>query len=79
MKKFLVCLAMGMVMAGLAGCKSCDWLWRGSSSSQQHQAPMYCEPVCNPCEAAPCGSCVTGGAPAVMVPGPETYVAPAGR
>jgi hypothetical protein len=68
MKKLLILTVIGMLLAGLGGCRFMECLWRGGPC-QQCAAPTATYPApcqsCNPCD--PCG-----GAP-VITPGPETY------
>lgn len=63
MRKLLVLTAIGILMVSAIGCRSCDWLFRGSEARQP--APVICEPACNPCEAVP--ACGPAGA---ILPGP---------
>ena len=59
MKRLLVLMVLGVLTAGAVGCRSCDWLWRGSAVQRGEPAvPMMgcCPEVCDPCATtvAPC-------------------------
>lgn len=73
MKKLVLMTAIGVVMAGVAGCRTCDWFRRGApASAVTMPAPMYCDP-CAP-SAAPCDPC--GPSPTTCAPGAPMVVAP---
>jgi hypothetical protein len=57
MKRMLVLTVLGVLTTGAVGCRSCDWLWRGSAVQREAAVPMSCCPeVCDPCmTVAPCG------------------------
>ena len=80
MKKFILLTAVGILMVGAAGCRTCDWFHRGAPArAVTMPPPMYCDPCAT--TAAPCDPCgpstpCAPGAPMVVAPGPEAYVAP---
>jgi hypothetical protein len=72
MKKLLVLTAVGILLCGAAGCRMCDWLFRGSAVTAQ-PAPVMYDPCATAVPATACDPC--GPATGMMVtPGPETYV-----
>jgi hypothetical protein len=77
MKKILILTSAVILMAGLVGCQRCCGLFRGSRLfSQEAAVAGYADPCvpvvpCDPC-APDCGA-YGNAAPAVIVPGPETY------
>ncbi len=68
MKKLLILTAVVMLASGTAGCRCCDWLWRGAAYNPYPSTPAYGDPcpTYNPCD--PCAT----GAPAI-IPGPAPY------
>ena len=70
MKRLLILTVLGMLLGGVAGCRFMECLWRGPACQQCQPPAVTCA---NPCQTHdPCDPC--GGAPAVVTPGPETYV-----
>ena len=71
MKKLLILTTLGILAAGAIGCRSCDWLFRGSAVPAQ-PAPVYFDP----CATAPaCDACGPVGGMMVS-PAPEYFPAP---
>jgi hypothetical protein len=64
MKKLLILTVMGMLLAGLGGCRFMECLFRGPPCQQP--APVVTCP-------APCQSYDPCGGASVVTPGPETY------
>jgi hypothetical protein len=81
MKRLILLTALGILMIGASGCSTCDWFRRGAPArAVTMPAPIYCDPCAT--SAAPCDPCgpspttCAPGAPMVVAPGPETYIAP---
>jgi hypothetical protein len=68
MKKLLILTAILMLTSSAAGCRCCQWLWRGAPWNACPTAPAYSEP-CPPYQ--PCDPCLT--APGTITPGPAPY------
>lgn len=66
MKKLLILTAV-VLLAGAAGCKSCDKWFRGAPDCPP-PAPVMSTPCYDPC-SSPCGSPCGVPAGAVMAPG----------
>ncbi len=79
MKKLILLTAVGVLMVGAAGCRTCDWFRRGAPArAVTMPGPVYYDPCATgapPCD--PCGPSTTTcapGAPMMVAPGPENYV-----
>jgi len=55
MKRLLLLTVLMVMTAALAGCRCCDWLFRGASATPAPAATMV---VADPCD--PCNPCSTG-------------------
>lgn len=68
MKKLLILTAVMMLFVGAAGCRCCDWMYRGGLCGGFSGYTDACPPAvsCDPCAAAP-----------AFTPGPAPYT-PAG-
>ena len=84
MKKLILLTAVGIMMVGAGGCRSCDWFHRGAPArAVTMPAPMYYDPCatsaspCDPC--APSGAACAPGGAMMVAPGPESYVPVPGR
>ncbi len=75
MKKLLVLAAVLVLMSGAAGCRCCDWMWRGAYSPCSNP----CAPVASACvdTCAPVATCEACGSAPAIVPGPAPYAAAA--
>ncbi len=72
MKKLLILTTLGLVTAAAGGCRTCDWLFRGSAVTAQPAPAVYCDPCATAPACDPCGP--TG--PMVVSPAPEYLPAP---
>ena len=73
MKKLLILTTLGILTVGAGGCRTCDWLFRGSAVTAQ-PAPVCYEPcapapACDPC--GPAGPMVVSPAPDMYMPAPR--------
>jgi len=81
MKKLILLTAVGVLMVGAAGCRSCDWFHRGAPArAVTMPTPVYCDPCaapavpCDPC--APSGAACAPGGAMMVTPGPEPTFVP---
>jgi hypothetical protein len=83
MKKFLILILLGIVLAAAPGCRFWECLWHGPP--QPCQQPVTCAPpcatlgpssCCDPCLGTGPGVASPAVGPTVVPsgPGPETYV-----
>lgn len=71
MKKLLILTAVLMLTGSAAGCRCCDWLWRGAAYNPCPPAVTYGDPC------PPADPCAPGAiAPPVIAPGPVPYTGP---
>jgi hypothetical protein len=70
MRKLLILTAALMLTSSAAGCRCCDWLWRGALWNPC--VPAYSDPYP---AYTPCDPCLTS--PTTVVPGPGSYAEPA--
>jgi hypothetical protein len=78
MKKLILLTAVGVLMVGSAGCRSCDWFHRGAPArAVTMPAPMYYDPCAtsgDPCTPGP--AACTPGATMMVAPGPDATFVP---
>jgi len=69
MKRMLILTVVTVSLSSLAGCRCCDWLFRGARYEACPPPAVTFEPSCDPCD--PCG------VPPAITPGPSAYTIPA--